>query len=82
LKDSIGPSNIFKKIRQEKLRKYEEDWLAKASKKGFVSWLPQKKMKSMGNLKTEEHTLTRTIVYSSDIKGLTKDLDHVSNQDP
>jgi hypothetical protein len=25
LKDSIGPSNIFKKIRQEKLRKYEED---------------------------------------------------------
>jgi hypothetical protein len=35
-------------------------------------------MESIGNLKTEEQALKRTIIYSSDIKGLTQDLDHVS----
>jgi hypothetical protein len=91
--DSIGPSNILKKIREEKSRKYEEHRLAQASKLHFVSRLLRKKLKrteilkaeeqsekrtkSLGNLKTQE-TVTRTIIYSSDIKGLTQDLDHVS----
>jgi hypothetical protein len=35
-------------------------------------------MESTGNLKMEEQAFKRTIIYSSDIKGLTQDLDHVS----
>jgi hypothetical protein len=42
--DSLGPSNILKQIQLDIARKYEEDQLAKASKKGFVSQLPQTKI--------------------------------------
>jgi hypothetical protein len=69
--DSLGPSDILKQIRLDKARKYEEDRLAKSK-------LPHGKMERIGNLKTEEESFERTIVYSPDIKGLTRDSDHVS----
>jgi hypothetical protein len=80
--DSRGPTEVLKQIRKERAREYEEHILAKVQTRRFVSRLPVMITKSKGNLKTEgqvqKKTISRTIVYSSDINGITQDEDHVS----